>query len=139
MAPNPELRYPSAREFGADLEAFRAGTPVAAESEDLDAARRTFRPNEDAAGQDPDATRRSGMAGAPSDATRQTNDGKQGTDGGREGTPDAPQETRLGTVSSIPYSITMRVLLFLLLGGVRGDVESGSRPYGARDTAATQF
>src|ERR1039457_5004845 len=43
MAPNPALRYPSAREFGADLEAFQAGTPVAAESEDLDATRRTFR------------------------------------------------------------------------------------------------
>src|ERR1019366_5532385 len=51
MGPNP-----SARECGADLQAFQAGTPVAAESEDLDATRRTFRPSEDVAGQDLDAT-----------------------------------------------------------------------------------
>jgi serine/threonine protein kinase len=50
MAPNPALRYASAQEFGADLEAFQAGTPVAAASEDLDATRRTFRPPTDAAG-----------------------------------------------------------------------------------------
>src|ERR1035438_8223479 len=42
MAPNPALRYPSAREFGADLEAFQGGTAVAAASEDLDATRRTL-------------------------------------------------------------------------------------------------
>src|ERR1035441_5506828 len=103
MAPNPELRYPSAREFGADLEAFRAGTPVAAESEDLDATRRTFRPNEDAAGQNPDATRRSGMAGAPSDATRQT----------KAATPPKPALPKAGA-----YGATMRVLLSLLLAAV---------------------
>src|SRR5450432_160061 len=60
MAPNPELRYPSAREFGADLEAFHAGGPVAAASEDLDATRRTFRPREDTAG---DETRRTAGEG----------------------------------------------------------------------------
>src|SRR5664279_3837149 len=54
MAPNPELRYASARDFGADLAAFRAGTPVAAVSEDLDATRRTFRPPAN------DETRRTG-------------------------------------------------------------------------------
>ena len=58
MAPDPDLRYPSAREFGADLEAFRAGTPVAAMAEDLDATRRTFRPREDAAA---DETRRTAL------------------------------------------------------------------------------
>ncbi len=44
MAPDPERRYPSAREFGRDLEAFQSGTPVAAASEDMDATRRTSRP-----------------------------------------------------------------------------------------------
>jgi predicted Ser/Thr protein kinase len=43
MAPEPGQRYASARDMAADLEAFRAGTPVAAEAEDLDATRRTFR------------------------------------------------------------------------------------------------
>jgi serine/threonine-protein kinase len=60
MAPDPSVRYPSAAEFRADLEAFRAGSPVAAMSgpgllacvsSDLDATRRT-RPS------DPDETRR---------------------------------------------------------------------------------
>ncbi|MGD0773290.1 MAG: serine/threonine-protein kinase [Candidatus Solibacter sp.] len=116
MAPNPALRYPSAREFCADLEAFRAGTTVAAASEDLDATRRTFRPGEDAAG---DETRRT----AASDATRQTNAGGAGTDAklGTDGTVHAPQKARLGTVSSVPsaaYVATMRVLLVLLLAGV---------------------
>src|SRR5664280_2001237 len=98
MAPNPELRYPTAREFGADLEAFRDGTPVAAESEDLDATRRTFRPSEEGPGQDLDATRRTAVPSAPSDATRQTK---------------AAAPPKAGA-----YGATMRVLLFLLLAGV---------------------
>src|ERR1039457_5236576 len=84
MAPNPELRYPSAREFGADLEAFQAGTPVAA------------------ARQDPDATRRTAVPAAPSDATRQTKVA-------------AP---KLALPKAGAYGATMRVLLFLLLAGV---------------------
>src|SRR5664279_2182186 len=103
MAPNPELRYPSAREFGADLAAFRAGTPVAAVSEDLDATRRTFRPSEDAAGQDLDATRRTAVPVAPSGATRQTKAA-------------APLKAAAPTAGA--YGVTMRVLLFLLLAGV---------------------
>jgi len=43
IAPDPELRYPSAGEFRQDLEAFRAGSPVAAVAEDLEATRRTTR------------------------------------------------------------------------------------------------
>ena len=43
MAPEPELRYPSARELVEDLEAFRNGKPVAASPlEDWDATRRTW-------------------------------------------------------------------------------------------------
>jgi tetratricopeptide (TPR) repeat protein len=126
MAPNPALRYPSAREFGADLEAFQGGTPVAAASEDLDATRRTFRPDEDADGDDLDATRRSAVAGMGdfAEETRRTVD--PGTDKGVH----AAQKARLGTPKSVPsvrsvgaptpltYIVTMRVLLGLLICGV---------------------
>jgi len=44
MAPGPEARYATARDFAADLAAFRTGEPVCATAEDLDATRRTFRP-----------------------------------------------------------------------------------------------
>ena len=125
MAPNPELRYPSAREFGADLEAFQGGTPVAAVSEDLDATRRTFRPRGDAAG---DETRRTAVPGedAAGDETRRTAlpGANPGTVWGPEGTPPLPQKSRLGWAApghwSVPsaYGGIMRVLLFLMLAGV---------------------
>ncbi len=44
MAPEPALRYQSAKELAQDLTAFRKGEAVAAEAEDPDATRRTFRP-----------------------------------------------------------------------------------------------
>ena len=44
MAPDPEMRYLSARDFADDLAAFRKGGQVRAVSEDLDATRRTARP-----------------------------------------------------------------------------------------------
>jgi tetratricopeptide (TPR) repeat protein/predicted Ser/Thr protein kinase len=43
MAPDPDLRYQSATALGLELAAFRAGGPVGAVSEDLEATRRTFR------------------------------------------------------------------------------------------------
>jgi serine/threonine protein kinase len=43
MAPDPELRYPSAHDFASDLHAFRNGEAVAISAQDLDATRRTFR------------------------------------------------------------------------------------------------
>jgi tetratricopeptide (TPR) repeat protein len=43
MAPYPEMRYPSARDFADDLIAYRLGVPVKAATEDLNATRRTFR------------------------------------------------------------------------------------------------
>ncbi len=46
MAPDPELRYPSAHDFASDLRAFRNGEAVAISAEDLDATRRTFRRSE---------------------------------------------------------------------------------------------
>jgi tetratricopeptide (TPR) repeat protein/predicted Ser/Thr protein kinase len=54
LAPEPGLRYASAGDMSADLEAFRAGAPVRAVAEDLDATRRAFRPGAD----ESDATRR---------------------------------------------------------------------------------
>jgi tetratricopeptide (TPR) repeat protein len=109
MAPNPALRYPSARDFGADLEAFHAGGPVAAAKEDLDATRRTFHPREDAAGdetrrtavpgeRDAAQTRRTASLTAPAGSTRQTK----------------------AAIRSTPSSfrVTMRVLLFLFLAGI---------------------
>ena len=127
MAPNPALRYPTAREFGTDLEAFEGGTPVAAESEDLDATRRTFRPAEDAAGRDPDATRRTAVpvAGDSAEATRRTERGAN-PDPANSGTAPgvhAAQKTRLGTPGAVPYTplayiVSMRVLLGLLICGV---------------------
>jgi tetratricopeptide (TPR) repeat protein len=59
MAPDPEARYAAARDFAADLAAFRKGEPVRAAAEDLDATRRTFRPQEG-------ETRRTGVRWASS-------------------------------------------------------------------------
>jgi eukaryotic-like serine/threonine-protein kinase len=68
LAPERELRYQSAREFSADLRAFRQGAPIQAMAEDLDATRRTnHRPE--------DATRRTtgaAAAAAVAEATRRT-------------------------------------------------------------------
>jgi tetratricopeptide (TPR) repeat protein/predicted Ser/Thr protein kinase len=61
MAPDPEVRYATARDFAADLGAFRRGEPVRAVAEDLDATRRTFRPRD----VDGDATRRGVRWGGP--------------------------------------------------------------------------
>ena len=84
MAPDPEGRYQSAREFADDLEAFRSGAPVGAVSEDLNATRRTSRPREDEASEETrrttrvredetdEETRRTTRPGAAPDATRQT-------------------------------------------------------------------
>ncbi|MGO9258774.1 MAG: serine/threonine-protein kinase [Bryobacteraceae bacterium] len=47
LAPEPDLRYQSATELFADLLAFRAGRPVRAAAEDLEATRRTARRADD--------------------------------------------------------------------------------------------
>jgi serine/threonine protein kinase len=117
MAPNPALRYPSAREFGADLEAFQGGTPVAAASEDLDATRRTFHPSEHAAGDDPDATRRTarhgedGLGQDSGDATRRTEHPIPVATATRKTKPVAPP-------TPMAYIVSMRILLGLLICGV---------------------
>jgi serine/threonine protein kinase len=71
LEPQPEMRYQSAAEFAADLEAYRAGTAVVAMNEDRDATRRTFRPP----GQADDDTRRTSRPLIPepdADATTRT-------------------------------------------------------------------
>jgi serine/threonine protein kinase len=60
MMPEPELRYANAREFADDLIMFRTGGPVRAVAEDLDATRRTTRPE-----REDDETRRTAPAEAP--------------------------------------------------------------------------
>src|SRR5262249_38361145 len=110
MAPDPDLRYPSARDFGADLEAFQAGTPVAAMSEDPDATRRTFRPREET---DAGDTRRTATHGErdPGEATRRT--------AGRSfGVVTAPQTKPAARRKPGAFGVTMRVIFFLLLAGV---------------------
>ncbi|MCU1232598.1 MAG: serine/threonine protein kinase [Candidatus Solibacter sp.] len=67
MSPHPEVRYQTAREFAADLEAFRSGASVVAVKEDLDATRRTIRPRDDEAN---DETRRTTRPGVAADETR---------------------------------------------------------------------
>ena len=62
MAPDPEVRYQSARELAEDLTAYRKGEAARAETEDLDATRRTFRRAEE----------------EPGDETRRTTDGEFG-------------------------------------------------------------
>jgi tetratricopeptide (TPR) repeat protein len=95
--------------LGADLEAFRAGTAVAAASEDLDATRRTFRPREDAA---EDATRRTAppVSGEPAEETRRTAHPPAATG--------ARQLARLAAPTPFAYIVAMRVLLGLLICGV---------------------
>ena len=63
MAPEPELRYQSARDVADDLIAFRLGAPVKAATEDLDATRRTTRRSNTDTGPD-EATRRTARPGA---------------------------------------------------------------------------
>jgi tetratricopeptide (TPR) repeat protein/predicted Ser/Thr protein kinase len=65
LASAPEARYQTARQFEEDLQAFRAGRPVKAADEDLDATRRTFR-------EDRDETRRTGAADAGEAPTRKS-------------------------------------------------------------------
>jgi tetratricopeptide (TPR) repeat protein/predicted Ser/Thr protein kinase len=110
MAPNPELRYPSAREFGADLEAFQGGTAVAAVSEDLEATRRTFRPGESAGG---DETRRTAVPGEEDagEETRRTTRADAGTEATRKTKAVAPP-------APLAYIVSMRVLLGLMICGV---------------------
>jgi serine/threonine protein kinase len=74
MMPDPEARYQTAREFADDLIMFRAGGPVRAVAEDLDATRRTSRRPDEV---DLGATRRTGGdGGEDSGDTRRTSDRK---------------------------------------------------------------
>jgi serine/threonine protein kinase len=69
MAPEPEARYQTAKEMADELIAYRLGAPVKAESEDLDATRRTFRREERP---DDDTRRTSARSSVPTTKTRTT-------------------------------------------------------------------
>ena len=78
MAPDPDVRYQSSASLRLDLAAFRAGGPVQAVAEDLEATRRTYRRAEVS-----DETRRT--AG---DETRRTGEGQNESSAGMAvGTP----------------------------------------------------
>src|SRR5262245_35399524 len=65
LAPEPDLRYETARAFSEDLSAWRAGEPVRAADEDIEATRRTRRA-------EAEATRRTASTGQDTDETRRT-------------------------------------------------------------------
>ena len=112
MAPNPALRYPTAREFGADLEAFRDGAPVAAASEELDATRRTFHPPEGAAGDSLEATRRT-VVPEPGDVAEETRRTPRPAAGA-----DVRRTAKAAGPTPLAYVVAMRVLLGLVVCGV---------------------
>ena len=68
MMPDPELRYPAARDFADDLIMFRTGGPVRAVTEDLEATRRTARPPLE----DDDTRRTVPLEVLPAEETRRT-------------------------------------------------------------------
>ena len=110
LSPDPAVRYRTAREFSADLAAFRRGEPVLAAAEDLDATRRTARRTEP-----DDATRRTVKTnGGPGDETRPTGGGVRF--GGRPAPPAAewPHVHRVKPRRSLAGSVVRGIgLLFL--------------------------
>ncbi len=74
LMPDPEARYQSGREFADDLIMYRAGGPVRAATEDLDATRRTYRRADSV---DLGATRRTSGGGENGGDTRRTSEYKQ--------------------------------------------------------------
>jgi serine/threonine protein kinase len=115
MAPDPEVRYHSAREFGEDLIAFRRGEPVRASLEDLDATRRTTR-HED------DDTRRTDTG----DETWQTSNGSAPAHAERQAAPEtwAPPKRRPGF-----FGVVFRAFGILLLAGVAWLLWAGLSDY----------
>ena len=101
LAPDPDLRYATARELVDDLDAYRRGEPVSAALIDLDATRRTT-PRQDADG---DETRRTGpRENSAEGETRRT---------ARGSVPPPARRSRLGM-----FRKTGRVLAVLLLAGM---------------------
>jgi serine/threonine protein kinase len=111
LAPDPGVRYTSARELVEDLEAYRRGEPVSAARLDLDATRRTV-PN--------DETRRTtGREDAPDDETRRT--------ARAEAAPapaPAPPRKRRGI-----FRLAARALAAILLAGVLYSLWAGISSY----------
>lgn len=110
LAPDPDVRYASAREFVDDLEAYRRGDPVNATRIDLDATRRTSPDDE---------TRRTSPRNGSADAeTRRT----------ARGSAQAPASTLLRKGWSI-FRLAGRVLAAILIIGVLYSVWAGISSY----------
>jgi tetratricopeptide (TPR) repeat protein/predicted Ser/Thr protein kinase len=108
LAPEPGLRYRTARELAEDLEAFRRGEPVQAAHLDLDATRRTARSDE---------TRRTAWDQAPEGATRRTA-------GANAPPPAAPPRSGKGI-----FRFAGRLLAAMLLAGLVYSVWAGISSY----------
>jgi len=106
MAPDPDVRYQSAAALGLDLAAFRAGGPVEAEGEDLDATRRTYRRPEPA-----EETRRT----AADDTRRTVDTNTSATTGKTFGKTPRPAEKKADKPRSDLFYFTMRVGAVLML------------------------
>ena len=111
LAPEPELRYPSASEMLADLSAFRAGEPVRAATEDLEATRRTHR------GEPDEETRRTARAEEPSEETRRTTDGSSAATAQQPVKPAAPRKVFPVAVKRGMLAASLGLLAYLGLWG----------------------
>jgi len=96
MAPHPEVRYQTAREFAEDLAAYRKGEAPRAETEDLDATRRTFRRDD-----------------GPDDETRRTAHIAAARPEGQEGTPAPAKKERPNS-----FYVMMRIIAALAVASV---------------------
>ncbi len=117
LAPNPDVRYQTARDLADDLEAYRRGEPVKARTIDLDATRRTAPSDETRRSTPDDETRRT----TPDDETRRT------ARAGEAGAAAAPQPARRKGTGI--FRTAGRVLAAMLLAGLLYTVWAGISSY----------
>jgi eukaryotic-like serine/threonine-protein kinase len=124
LAPDVSLRYATAKEFGEDLSAFRAGLPVRAASEDLDATRRTPRSVEG-----DDETRRTGRSsGADAETARTVS--QQPREVRRENWPPPKPPSPL-TDTRRRVNTAILIFILALIGWFAWEIISSARLYQA--------